>query len=87
MNMTELLQGQRVDWWRVLEDLRRSGLSMDSISQAVGIPRSTLLGYRNLDAEPKHADGSLVVALWKARHDGAVLPVVQGSVRIVKTRD
>ncbi len=79
--MTELAHGQRVDWWRLLEDLRRAGLSLESISGATKIPKSTLLGYRNLDAEPKHADGSVLVSLWKTRHDAAMVPIQPGSVR------
>ena len=76
-----MTHGQRVDWWRLLEDLRRTGLSLEAISGAVSIPKSTLLGYRNLDAEPKHADGTLLVALWKTRHDAGVVPIQRGSVR------
>jgi hypothetical protein len=79
--MTELAKGQRVDWWQVLDDLRRVGLGFDAVSKGTGIPVSTLAGYKNLNAEPKHADGSLLVSLWKARHDGAPVPVVRGSVR------
>jgi len=84
--MTELTHGHRVDWWRVLEDLRRTGLSLEAIAVSTTIPKSTLLGYRNLDAEPKHADGSVLVALWRARHDASVLPLQAGSVRNARMR-
>ncbi len=79
--MTELVQGQRVDWWRILDDLRKLGLGFDAVSRGTGIPVSTLAGYKNLNAEPKHADGSVLIALWKTRHDAAPLPVMAGSVR------
>ena len=79
--MTELLRGQRVDWWRVLDDLRKSGLGFEAVSKGTGIPCSTLVGYKNLNVEPKHADGSILIALWKTRHDAVTVPVMQGSVR------
>lgn len=58
--------GHRVDWWRVLMDLRRSGLSMKSIEWKTSIPKSTLAGYMNLYAEPRHADGVRLIALWRS---------------------
>jgi len=47
----QLANGFRVNWWQIIEDLRRTGLSVEGISDATCIPKSTLLGYRNLDAE------------------------------------
>lgn len=78
--MTEPDQPLRVDWWQIIEDLRRTGLNVTAIADAVGIPKSTLLGYRNLDAEPKYADGEALIALWRARMVPPV-PVKPGSVR------
>jgi hypothetical protein len=78
--MTELAQGQRIDWWKLLNDLRRAGMGFDVVSQSTGIPMSTIAGYKNLDAEPKHADGSVLVGLWKGRHEGNP-PIQLGSVR------
>ena len=78
--MTELAQGQRIDWWRLLNDLRHAGMGFDVVSKSTGIPMSTLAGYKNLNAEPKHADGSVLIGLWKRRHEGQP-PVQLGSVR------
>ena len=79
--MNELAQGKRIDWWKLIEDLRRSGLSMEGIATGTFIPKSTLLGYRNLDAEPKHADGEQLKQLW-LRRMVPPLPTQDGSVRI-----
>ena len=79
--MFDLPIGFRVDWWRVLDDLRRVGLGFEAVSKGTGIPVSTLAGFKNLDVEPKHADGTVLVALWKTRHDTRVVPIVSGSVR------
>lgn len=73
-------EGYRVDWEKVIEDLRRSGLSVEAMAESTKIPRSTLLGYRNLDAEPKHADGEVLLRLWRARMIPP-LPVQPGGVR------
>lgn len=80
MNDTKIGEGYRVNWERIIEDLRRSGLSVEAMAEATSIPRSTLLGYRNLDAEPKHADGEALLRLWRTRMVPP-LPVQQGSVR------
>jgi hypothetical protein len=75
-----LATGHRIDWWQIIEDLRRTGLSVEKIADATEIPKSTLLGYRNLDAEPKHADGEQLRQLWMRRMVPP-LPVQLGSVR------
>lgn len=81
MAMHTLPAGERYDWWRILHDLERCGVSLKSIVEATDIPKSTLLGYKNLDAEPKHADGTHLLALW-VQHMCPALPVKKGSTRI-----
>lgn len=76
----QLANGFRINWWQIIEDLRRTGLSVEGIADGTGIPKSTLLGYRNLDAEPKHADGEQLKQLW-LRRMVPPLPVKQGDVR------
>jgi len=78
--MNELAQGYRVDWWRMIEDLRKTGLSIEAIADGCKLPKSTLLGYRNLDAEPKHADGEQLKQLW-LRRMVPPLPVQKGDTR------
>lgn len=80
MSEQRIGEGYRVDWERIIADLRRSGLSVVEVADAVGIPKSTLLGYRNFDAEPKHADGEALLRLWRTRMVPP-LPVQPGSVR------
>lgn len=78
--MNALAPGSRINWWQIIEDLRRTGLSIEKIADGTEIPKSTLLGYRNLDAEPKHADGEQLKQLW-LRRMVPPLPVQIGSVR------
>lgn len=53
----------RVDWFQVLTDLSRKGVPVLAISSAIGVPQSTILGWKQ-GAEPKFADGERLVALW-----------------------
>lgn len=53
----------RVDWFGVLTDLNRRGLTTVTIAQLVTAPRATVLGWKQ-GAEPNHADGERLVGLW-----------------------
>jgi hypothetical protein len=71
--------GHRCDWWRIVTDLQMH-MSIEAISEVTLIPRGTLLGYKNTGAEPKHADGMRLVALWTQRMVPP-LPLVEGTTR------
>lgn len=53
----------RIDWFRVLSDLGRGGVPVSSAAQAIGVPKSTVLGWKQ-GAEPKFSDGEKLLALW-----------------------
>lgn len=53
----------RIDWFQILTDLNRLGVPVSSVSQQTRIPKSTILGWKQ-GAEPKHADGELLIDLW-----------------------
>lgn len=52
-----------VDWFRVLDDLKRRGFSLYMLEVQVGIPKSTLVGYKQ-GSEPKHMDGERLIQFW-----------------------
>jgi hypothetical protein len=54
----------RVDWFRVLAELQGKGYSVTAVASAIDTPKSTVMGWRILDAEPRHAEGELLVGLW-----------------------
>lgn len=56
-----------VDWLSVIQDLERTGLSDFEISNRLGIPRSTLMGFKNGGVEPRYCDGERLLALWHER--------------------
>lgn len=80
MTYPDLKPDQRLDWWRILQDLHVHGYTLEAIQSVTGIPKSTLLGYKNQQAEPKHADGERVLHLWRSRMLPP-LPVITDSIR------
>lgn len=80
VNMSPLPDGYRVHWWAVLMQLHKKGLHMNRISTQTAIPKSTLLGFKNLSVEPKHRDADALLWLWFQEIGGEV-PLQPGSVR------
>lgn len=64
MTLIRQVKVKRVDWFRVLADLRDKGLTLRVITACTGISKPTLLDLRNQDADPKMHQGELLVALW-----------------------
>lgn len=58
----------RIDWFAVLVDLQRRGLSGRAVSEQVVVPYSTLSGWKQ-GSEPNHADGERLIALWMRMTD------------------
>ncbi|MDO8346378.1 MAG: hypothetical protein Q7S85_00610 [Rugosibacter sp.] len=54
----------RVDWFRILDDLKRQGFSLYALEAQVAIPKSTLIGYKQ-GAEPNHMTGERLIAFWR----------------------
>ncbi|WP_295539249.1 hypothetical protein [uncultured Pseudacidovorax sp.] len=53
-----------VSWWHIVVDLERHGYTHALIAAAVDVGRSTVQGWKNLDATPRHDDGERLIALW-----------------------
>lgn len=54
----------RVDWFQLLTDLQRHGFPSLQVAKVIEVPHSTVMGWKNEGAEPKHADGERLVDLW-----------------------
>lgn len=55
----------RVDWFRVVAELQGKGYNIENIAAAIGVAKSTLMGWRNFPYhEPRHVDGERLVQLW-----------------------
>lgn len=53
-----------IDWFRLLADLRKLGLTEQHIANETGIPRSTLLGWKQ-GSQPRHHEGERLIAMWR----------------------
>jgi hypothetical protein len=53
----------RIDWFQIVVDLGRAGLPTRSVAGQIGVPKATILGWKQ-GAEPKHADGERLLELW-----------------------
>lgn len=54
----------RIDWFTVLCDLKRAGLSLRNIAALTGITKSNLIGLRLHGVEPKYNAGEHLTTLW-----------------------
>lgn len=64
MSKIHPLKIKRVDWFRLLVELKRAGWSLRAMSAATSISKPVLVGLRNNGAEPKHKAGEALVELW-----------------------
>lgn len=54
----------RVDWFRVLAELRKQGYSLANIAAAIDVPTPTLMNWWLYSSEPSHERGERLIALW-----------------------
>lgn len=64
MNKIHPLIITRVDWFRLMSELKRGGWSLRAMASATRISKPVLVGLRNAGAEPKHVAGEALIALW-----------------------
>ncbi len=67
----------RVDWFQVITGIMRAGYSIQSAAEAIGVPRSTLIGWKQ-GAEPRYTEGERLVSFWSqvTGRDRSKLPMV-----------
>lgn len=58
-----MTQPRVIDWFRVIVDLGRAGMSYRALAESVGVSKSAVMGWVG-GAEPKHADGERLLAVW-----------------------
>lgn len=58
-----------VDWGRVIENLRATGMTLAAIAAAAGVSKTSVVSYANPDigAEPRHVAGEQLLELWLER--------------------
>jgi hypothetical protein len=53
----------RVDWFRLLNQLKDEGYSLYAVSHFTAIPKSTLIGYKN-GSQPSYHQGVCLLQFW-----------------------
>lgn len=53
----------KIDWFRILSDMSRSGYSLQDIAEELDVVASTLIGWKK-GASPRHHTGEALIALW-----------------------
>ncbi|BCD83607.1 hypothetical protein PSm6_00140 [Pseudomonas solani] len=53
----------RVDWFRVIADLRRCGFCAQAVADVAGVGKATVIGWKQ-GAEPSHATGERLISFW-----------------------
>jgi transcriptional regulator with XRE-family HTH domain len=58
--------GRRIDWPRLIENMRRKGLSMQQIADRAGMSKAALYLYCNADTmpEPNFRAGCSLITTW-----------------------
>ncbi|EIU1542423.1 helix-turn-helix transcriptional regulator [Salmonella enterica] len=53
----------RRDWFRIIEDISRSGITLRDMADDLGVAKSTLAGWKQ-GAEPAHHNGEVLLDFW-----------------------
>lgn len=64
----------RVDWFRLLDQLKDVGYSLYDVSFFTEIPKSTLIGYKN-GSQPPYHQGLCLVQFWAEATNSSVAEV------------
>ena len=56
----------KVDWFKLLCDLKRSHIALCQIEKDTHIPKSTLLGFKE-GRQPRHDDGEILITYWQQK--------------------
>jgi len=62
---------ERIDWFRVLADLKHARVSNLETARRLGVAPATVWGWR-MGSEPNYHDGEALIALWRQELDHAV---------------
>lgn len=58
-----LLEEKRIDWFRLLADLKAEGWTLSSVAYFTGIPKANLSGYK-AGSQPSYHYGAVLLAHW-----------------------
>lgn len=55
-----------VDWFRVLAELRRAGMSQSAVAEAIDVPRDRLKEWAR-GKSPRYDDGRALLMIWRCK--------------------
>lgn len=55
----------RVDWFRVIAELQRSGMDHAKIARKLDLARSTVWNWQNGVTEPSHSKGEMLLSIYR----------------------
>jgi hypothetical protein len=86
--VTHLAIDERVDWFRVIADLRRTDRTVASIAEELQMPRKTIEGWA-AGCHPRHADGERLIDIWCRELDRPreALPILNESELVTSPRE
>ena len=66
--MITISRERRVDWPRIIDNLRRTGMTLQEVADGVGVSRSSIDGYcDDRCIEPSWWTGHRLLVLWSER--------------------
>lgn len=65
--MITLSVDRRLDWARMIDNLRKLGMSQQDIADSLQVGRSSVQDYSDRQMEPKFWIGSRLIVLWAER--------------------
>ncbi|EHC5871971.1 helix-turn-helix transcriptional regulator [Salmonella enterica subsp. enterica serovar Eastbourne] len=57
------------DWFSIITDLERTGLTQREIADFVGVSKSTVNSWKQFN-EPRYGSGAALIELWKLKIKG-----------------
>lgn len=64
MARLELKENERIDWFRVIVDIERQGVTTYKIASNLDFAQSTLMGWKLERHRPKFEDGLKLLNCW-----------------------
>ncbi|EBA9761405.1 helix-turn-helix domain-containing protein [Salmonella enterica] len=59
----------KIDWFSVISDLERTGMTQREIADYIGVSKSTVNSWKQYN-EPRYGSGAALLDLWKVKTKG-----------------
>ncbi|CNK10076.1 TPA: hypothetical protein PXJ75_002881 [Yersinia enterocolitica] len=54
----------QIDWFQVITDVERSGMTQQQIAKGIRVAKATLFGWKQ-GSNPRYDDGEALIRLWE----------------------